>query len=224
MCRDATGESSVDLDATSEGGTISITNGAQGGRVNIHTADGGGVVEASRTDSTNRVLITAARTGALATVIGPDDTAAYMQITAQGNGSIGLKKKERLQGFLGVSDDGENGLIMLTNPDNSNAVNLSAGKEGGRVFLGSNDGTTQAILFSSGEGSQLTLFNELGIERATLMSRQDSGGLHLRYGGHTGIVAAASERGGIMTLHDKEGEIAETLPAHGWEDDGDDPL
>jgi hypothetical protein len=221
MCRDATGAVAVDLGTAGEGGSISISNGAQGGQISLHTKDGGGVVEVIRTDSDNRVLLTAARTGALATVIGADDTAAYMQITPQGSGSIGLKKQDRLQGFLGVSEDGENGVIMLTNPDNSNAVHLSAAKEGGRVLLGSNDGTTQAALFSSGEGSQLTLFNELGIERATLAAKQDSGGLHLRYGGHTGIVAAASERGGIITLHDGEGEIDETLPSHGREDDSD---
>jgi hypothetical protein len=52
-----------------------------------------------------------------------------------------------------------------------------------------------AAFFTNGQGSQLTLFNELGIERATLMAKEDSGGLHLRHGGHSGIVAAASERG-----------------------------
>jgi hypothetical protein len=222
-CRDATGAIAVDLGSTGEDGRISINGGAQGGRVSLHTSDGGGVVEAARTDSDNRVLLTAARTGAIATVAGADETAAFMQITPKGDGSIGLKKQAQLQGFLGVTDDGD-GMIMLTNPDNSNAVHLSAGKEGGSVQLGSNDGTTQAAFFSSAEGSQLTLFNELGIERATLAAKQDSGGLHLRYGGHTGIVAAASERGGIMTLHDREGEIEETLPSHGWEDDSEDSV
>ncbi len=224
LCRDVSGASAVDLGAAGGGGRISITNEAEGGRVSLHTSDGGGVVEAARTEGDNRILLTAARAGAIATVIGADDTAAFLQITPKGNGSIGLKKQNQVQAFLGVSEEGGNGIIMLTNPDNSNAVHLAAAKEGGSIQLGSNDGTTQATFFTNGQGSQLTLFNELGIERATLVAKEDSGGLHLRYGGHTGIVAAASERGGLITLHDSEGEITETFPSHGWADDdeGDD--
>ena len=218
VCRDATGATAVDLGSEGKGGSITVTNAGEGGVVSLRTNDGGGIVEASRTDSKQTVLLTAARTGALATVAGAEDTAAYMQITPKGTGSVGVKKQDQLQGFFGVSDEGD-GIIMLTNPDNSNAVHLAAGKEGGRVLLGSNDGTTQASFFSSAEGSQLTLFNELGIERATLIAKEDTGGLHLRHGGVTGIVAAASERGGIITLHDKEGELRETLPNGGWEEE-----
>ncbi len=217
ICRDKTGANALDMGTAGEGGDITVANGASGGSIHLHTHDGGGIIEASRTDSSHRVFLSAARDGAIATVAGENETAAFMQITGKG-GMFGLKKGDCLPGLLGVSDDGEFGTLMLTNPDNSNAVNLAAGKEGGRIILGSNDGTTQATLFTNGQGSQLTLFNELGIERATLVAKEDSGGLHLRYGGHTGIVAAATERGGVITLHDKEGELAQSIPGHGWED------
>ncbi len=189
--------------------------------MHLHTNDGGGIVEAARTDSDQRILLTAAKAGALASLMGENETAAFMQMTKNG-GSFGIEKGNHMQGFVGVAEDGESGTIMLTNAENTNSVNLAASKQGGRIILGSDDGTAQASLFATEVGGQLSLSSDIGIERATLGAKEDSGALHLRFGGVTGVIAAASERGGIVMIYDNEGTLAETLPAGGWEDPEDD--
>ncbi|MBA3831793.1 MAG: hypothetical protein H0X34_07860 [Chthoniobacterales bacterium] len=142
VCRDKSGEIALDLGTAGEGGAINLTNHTDGGSVHLHTNDGGGIVEAARTDSDQRILLTAAKAGALASLMGENETAAFMQMTKNG-GSFGIKKGNHMQGFVGVTEDGESGTIMLTNADNTNSVNLAASKQGGRIILGSDDGTAQ---------------------------------------------------------------------------------
>jgi hypothetical protein len=218
----SSGKTILELGKSSEGGRISLSHPDGGGTVQLDTADGGGRIQTARSDSESRVLLHSAKTGPIAVASGEEQRSVFLQVTDKG-GHVATRKGERLQSYLGPTDNGESGALMLTNADNSNSVNLAAGKHGGQIILGGDDGVTQASLFATEEGGQLTLFSEIGIERSTLVAKQDNGGLHLRFGGITGLIAAASERGGIVMIHDKAGDIAETIPGHGWaEEEKDD--
>jgi hypothetical protein len=214
--RDQSGKTILDLGTVGQGGQITVNDPVGGGSVELSTADGGGRIQTARSDSENKVLIYSAKAGPIAAVAGKEERSVFLQVGEKG-GHVAVRKGERVQSFLGHTDDGESGALLLTNADNTNAVNLAAGKQGGHILIGGDDGVTQASLFATEEGGQLTLFSEIGIERSTLVAKQDNGGLHLRFGGITGLVAAASERGGIIVIHDKAGEMAETIPGHGWQ-------
>jgi hypothetical protein len=226
--RDKDGNKVVALTTEEAGGDISVcAPGAEGTTARLHIHNGGGIVTARRADSPSVAVITAADGGGLLAARGPDDTAATVAVVKHG-GVLNIMKGTQVQGLVGVAEDGASGTIMLTNPDNSSAVNLIASKNGGTILLGGADGTTQVGIAATEEGGQLTLFNEVAVERATIRSKADGGGIHLKWGGTTGFIAAATERGGLVLTHNAEGEIIDSLPSkenleNGWETPPEEP-
>jgi hypothetical protein len=210
ILRNDAGQDAVELSGGPESGEIAVWGADPESRVKINTAGGGGTVIASRAGAPSAVHLTAAEHGGLVIVKAEDDSAA-LGATSKG-GSLTIVKEGHPRAFMGVGDEPRVGTILLTNADDTPAVNLVVTEHGGRMLLSGADGTTQIGCGASDEGGQISLFNELAVERATIRSKADGGGIHLKWGGTTGLIAAATERGGVVLTHNAEGDITDSLP------------
>jgi hypothetical protein len=211
IVRNAEAQDAVDISADAGGGSIRVNGPDPAGHVLMETRDGGGRIAVSHANGQSSALVTAPESGGFISAIGADDAAAVLNVGPTG-ASISVNRRSHIQFFAGSGDENHSAAVVLNNPENTPVVQLLAGREGGTLLAAGSDGTTQAGFAGTDAGGRLTVFSELGVERASLRSAEDGGGLHLKWGGTTGLVAAATESGGLVTAHGPDGHVVQTLP------------
>ncbi|MEO7934158.1 MAG: hypothetical protein ABIT76_13475 [Chthoniobacterales bacterium] len=222
--RFGTGERKVVLELGSDanGGLVEITSTKTGAMAQLHIKNESGHIELTHGSGSGKAVVTATANGAGFVASGGEHRAA-LQVSAEG-GSFFLSHQEHIQAVIGPTADKNHIGFLLTNPDNTPAINLYAGPNGGVGLFAGSDGTTQLGLGTGEEGGRLTVLSELGIERATLQSKLDGGGLNLKWGGTNGLIAGATEAGGCIVAYDQDGKTIATLPSpddmpdSGWDE------
>lgn len=207
------GTESIGIDAGQEAGGASVKVSAPGTEVKLDIRDGGGRVVANRTgDTISTALLTAGEHGGMIEAGGPDQKLIAIAVGPNGgNLTVADAGQPVLVAGAGV-DEKNRSFLQLVGKENAAVVQLFAGEHGGTALVTGNDGTTQAGFTATESGGDLSVFNELGVERAALRSAADGGGLHLKWGGTTGVVAAATESGGLITAHGPDGQVVQTFP------------
>ncbi|MDB6172435.1 MAG: hypothetical protein JWL59_1746 [Chthoniobacteraceae bacterium] len=204
------GTPAIELDAVDNGGSLSIHSKEGDALIQMSVAEGGGFLSASHINGHGLAHFMAHEHGGTISITG-EDRNLVMQV-AERTTSFMIMKESHVQAIIGTSGENDYATFMLTNLDNSPAVNLMASAGGGKVTIGGSDGTTQAGLGSTDEGGFIAVYSELGIERATLASKADGGGFKLKWGGTDGLFAVATEAGGCIFINDRNGRTIDTLP------------
>lgn len=104
-------------------------------------------------------------------------------------------------------------------------ASLSGGPRSGQLAIAARDGTNLMTLDGTDYGGRLLINNDLGFQRALLGVHEEGALLALNNTGTPGVQAVCTELGGVITLHDPEGEIILTIPQirSGPPDDDDEP-
>lgn len=148
------------------------------------------------------------------TVRSPEDhkTSANMIITS---GKPTLFIAESGQGKVMVNTVENCGIVSVygTRGNEGGSASLCGGERGGTVRVGTSDGTNFASLDATDHGGRLLINNDLGIQRIALGVYQESASLHMNNTGNIGVSACATELGGVLCVHDSQGNIAATLSA-----------
>ena len=221
VIRDRAGAEAVDLSTDESGGSIRVA-GPEKAQVLLQINQEAGRVAVSHRNGTALAALHAQENGGIVGAHGANKSATLLSASPEG-GSFSVVHGDHIQLVAGTAEDGS-ALVALNAPDNTTVARLACGPQGGGVVLSGKDGTVQAGLAAGEAGGSATVFSELGVERATLRSADDGGGLHLKWGGTTGLVAAATERGGIVTAHGPDGQVVETLPELEKFGEEDEPL
>lgn len=100
-------------------------------------------------------------------------------------------------------------------------LQLSATPETQFFAIMQEENTALASIHAKPDGASLVINSELGIRRAVLGNCDDGGALVLCWGGHPGVTGAATEKGGMLAIHDPEGRVADRLPRPKSDDGGD---
>ena len=90
---------------------------------------------------------------------------------------------------------------------------------GGVCVLSDFDGTRRAGMAANQSGGMVALYNDLGIQRVELGCAEDGGLLKLNWGGNIGVSALATHQGGAVLVNDANGELRDSLPDSGADDD-----
>ena len=124
---------------------------------------------------------------------------------------------------LVFSHEGKPGVHLMTGPGVS-LLTLNCGEEGKPFVQLSSNTETQFVPIQQDEdivltglaatetGAEFAIHNDLGIPRVRLAVAGDGGVFGLNWGGHAGVVAAATEKGGMVAVHDSDGRRIDHLP------------
>jgi hypothetical protein len=114
---------------------------------------------------------------------------------------------------LGYTGD-RHSTLQLYGPGGNEApfVTVFTHEHGGSVLVHGSDGTRQAGLSAGEHGGKACVFSELGVERVILGAVDDGGALTLKWGGTNGLLACATERGGLVSALDPAGEVRAIFP------------
>jgi hypothetical protein len=103
-------------------------------------------------------------------------------------------------------------------------ASLAGGPRSGQLAIAARDGTNLMTLDGTDYGGRLLINNDLGFQRALLGVHEEGAMLALNNTGTPGVQAVCTELGGIITLHDPEGDIIHSIPPVRSEGpDDDDP-
>jgi hypothetical protein len=113
-----------------------------------------------------------------------------------------------------VAGAGEGKAWMHLKPEEGGRCAASVGttETGGFVLVSGLDGVRRAGMGATAEGGQMGVFNDLGIERALIGTMGDGGLVKLNWGGTPGVIAAVTEKGGLVVVNDADGNKNVTLP------------
>ncbi len=207
---DKEGRAAIDLTIDEEGGSFRVLGPDPASHLHLHIKDGGGILGAAHVNGDSLATLSAPPSGGFITARSTNDRVAILNAIPDG-ASFSIRHGDRAAFFVGA-DDTPNATLILGNEEDAHVVQLLARPEGGAIIVTGGDGLAQAGIAGGSEGGQLSLFNELGVERIALRSVHDGGGLHLKWGGTTGLVACATARGGLLTTHGPDGQIVESIP------------
>lgn len=139
-----------------------------------------------------------------------------------GKPNIIISRDDSMLLHIGESESGGCVTAYGTQKPGGGMVTIAGGPVAGGLCIATADGTQLLTADGSDQGGRLQVNNDLGFPRATLASYLESGSLILNHTGSNGLVASATAKGGVLTLHDADGEIIRTLPGPSDDDDDDD--
>ncbi len=210
ILHDQDGRPLLDLTTDPEGGVLRVLSPDPAAHLHLHIQGGGGALSAAHSSGDSLASLAAPESGGFVTARATNDRAAILNAMPDG-ASFSIRHGDRTPFFVGA-DESPNSILVLGNDQNEHVVQLLSRPEGGAIVVSGGDGVGQASMVASSDGGQMNLLNEVGIERVALRSVNDGGGLHLKWGGTTGLLACATARGGLLTTHGPDGRIVESLP------------
>ena len=154
---------------------------------------------------------------------------AHTRICCPGNEQLQLATNASGTTVITTLMDGERPLVALTHGENGGSIAaygahaspgyaaLSGQLATASLTVSMADGTTLAGLGATDHGGHLTLNNDLGFPRITMGIFQESSALSLNHTGQKGVELMAGPLGGVLIVHDKDGQVAESLT--GFDDD-----
>jgi hypothetical protein len=212
----------IDLHSDKSGDVIHVQAAQGGASCELSTTGGEAGLRASHGPHKGKVSITADEQSAFVRAFGADGhSRASLQAGAEIGAAVIVSEGDRLISGIVPHDESQSPAITIGNKDKTPALKLVVREEGGAVFSAGDDGTRHLGMVASNAGGKLAVFSELGIERAALTSTDDGGALTLKWGGTTGLIAVAAERGGCVVANDAEGKAVSWLPADFGEDEED---
>lgn len=147
-----------------------------------------------------------------------EEGTAVSLMTNQGVPS--LLMTEQGQGRVLINTTENCGMVCAYGPrgNEGGMASLCGGERSGAVRVGAADGTTFAMMSATDHGGRLDINNDLGLPRIVMGVHQESAGIHLNHTGSVGVSAVATEIGGVVSVHDDEGNRVASLPAREEED------
>lgn len=205
------GQTAAELTAEPHGGAVLVCDGAGKERAAIRMLTTGPLVMLRDTDYKPLMNLSAVNgTGALHLF---NTAGAFTSLEMQGQGSrlAMLDEAKKIQLFMGHGA-GRASLHLQPGDEQSSVVGIATTEQGGVMMVSAADGIRRAGLAASADGGQVCVFNDLGIERALIGTMGDGGMFKLNWGGTPGVVAAVTEKGGLIAVNDAEGNARMTMP------------
>jgi hypothetical protein len=207
----ASGKTAAELTAEPHGGAVLVCDGAGKERAAMRMLPAGPLVMLRDTDNKPLMNLSAVNgTGALHLF---NTAGAFTSLEMQGQGSrlAMLDEAKKIQLFMGHGA-GRAALHLQPGDEQSSVVGIVTTEQGGVVMVSAADGIRRAGLAASADGGQVCVFNDLGIERALIGTMGDGGMFKLNWGGTPGVVAAVTEKGGLIAVNDADGNARMTMP------------
>ena len=154
---------------------------------------------------------------------------AYTRISCPGNEQLQLVTNASPTTVITTIMDGERPLVAITHCETGGSIAaygahetpgyaaLSGQLASASLTVSMADGTTLAGLGATDHGGHLTLNNDLGFPRITMGIFQESSAISLNHTGQKGMELLACPLGGVLLVHDKDGQVTESLT--GFDDD-----
>lgn len=180
--------------------------------IKLHAPDGGRLVDLMVTNDLGSVGVRSAQEEGTAVSLMMNEGEPLLLMTEKGQGRVMINTGE------------DCGMISAYGPrgNEGGMASLCGGERSGAVRVGASDGTTFGMLSATDHGGRLDISNDLGLPRIVLGVYQESAGLHLNHTGSVGVSAVATEIGGVVSVHDEEGNRVASLPETGGRDEDDD--
>jgi hypothetical protein len=239
----------VSLMAGTFGGSITLNESGGSRRVDLSALQGTGSLCLKESDTQDAVVL-AHHVGKLSslTLHGPSEheavrllathdlsavritspTSEDTDISAQAGSSgpqILLRQDDTPQVLVGNTEHG--GILAAYGREavQGGVASLSGGPRSGQLAIAARDGTNLMTLDGTDYGGRLLINNDLGFQRALLGVHEEGAVLALNNTGTPGVQAVCTEGGGVITLHDPEGDIVHSIPPLRSEpfDDDDEP-